>query len=314
MTNVLELPALDGTNPLGFFAALGLLRVLDCHAQRSGQASPMLAFGAADSTARIWTSLNFEQAVEAVLEDARDRQADVALSFSYDDEGNRDAAGAVRDLKASPSATRSLLDDASAGPRITADLAAAFASELVQDNNGRTKPTAFHFVAGQQQFLKMVMELGAGLRPADLEEALVGPWTSKSTLPSMSWDATVARLYALRAANPSTEKRGSVAGANWLGVLGLSFFPVLVHRRRLVTTAVVGGWKDSVFTWPLWSPPSSARTVAALTRVDARGLSANERQAVGIALVMSARILRADQGGYGSFSPPAAVAPAAVRP
>jgi hypothetical protein len=183
----------------------------------------------------------------------------------------------------------------------------------VQDNNGRTKPTAFHFVAGQQQFLKMATELGAGLQEVDLEEALTGPWIARSTLPSMSWDATVARLYALRASNPSTEKRGSVAGANWLGILGLSFFPVLVHRRRLVTTAVVGGWKDSVFTWPLWSPPSSARTVASLMRVDARGLSANERQAVGIALVMSARILRADQGGYGSFSPPAAVAPPAVR-
>jgi hypothetical protein len=124
-----------------------------------------------------------------------------------------------------------------------------------------------------------------------------------SKLPSLSWDSTVARQYALRAGNPSKEKRGSVPAANWLGVVGLSFFPVTVLKHRLVTTRVAGGWKDAVLSWPLWSPPASAPTVAALLRSDILRLSKGNRDAFGVYQVFTARILRSDQGGYGSFAP-----------
>ncbi len=99
------------------------------------------------------------------------------------------------------------------------------------DNNGNTKPTAFHFTAGQQTFLDMVDELRTGITAAHLREALDGPWLNRSQLPSLTWDSSVARLYALRAGNPSKEKRGSVPGANWLAVIGLSYFPVVVLGR-----------------------------------------------------------------------------------
>jgi hypothetical protein len=160
--------------------------------------------------------------------------------------GNRvpaNQAGANRDLKPPPAVAHDVLDEAAVADRSTADLAAACFSELVQDNNGNTRPTALHFTAGQQSFLKMVDELRRGVGPADLHEALLGPWTGRSTLPSLSWDATVARQYALRAGNPSYEKRGSIPAANWLGVIGLSFFPVTVLRRQLVTTRIMGRWK-----------------------------------------------------------------------
>jgi hypothetical protein len=52
------------------------------------------------------------------------------LQLAYDDKGNR-----VPD-------------------RSTSDIAASFFFELVQDNNGKTKPTALHFTAGQQPFLR----------------------------------------------------------------------------------------------------------------------------------------------------------------
>jgi hypothetical protein len=150
----------------------------------------------------------------------------------------------------------------------------------------------------------MVDELRSGIGAADLREALLGPWKGLSTLPSLSWDATAARQYALRAGNPSKEKRGSVPAANWLGDMALSFFPVMGIRRRLVTTRVEGGWKDSTFSWPLWSPPASSRTIASLLRLDILGLPTRDREALGVSEVLKARILRSDQGGYGSFSPP----------
>lgn len=307
------LPGLDAQNPLGFLAALGLLRVLDHARSPDSSERPRLSFvEEGGQVARIDTHLTFEQIVEVVLEDAATQRDNLALQLAYDDDGHLVAptsADATRDLKPAPMAARALLDSAAVSDRRTADLAAAFFSELVQDNNGNTKPTALHFTAGQQSFLQMVEDLRTGIRAEDVLEALRGPWRNESALPSLSWDASVARNYALRASNPSKEKRGSVAGANWLAAAGLSFFPVHVRRGRLETTCVQGGWKDSVLTWPLWAAPATASTVAALLRSNRRW-SSRERAAMGITQLLSSRILRSDQGGYGSFCPSEVVLPA----
>jgi hypothetical protein len=53
----------------------------------------------------------------------------------------------------------------------------------------------------------------------------------------------------------------------------------------------------------VWSPPASSRTIASLLRLDTLRLSTHEREALGVHQVFVARILRASQGGYGSFSP-----------
>jgi len=249
---------------------------------------------------------------KVILEDAAALADDPSLQLAYGASGEAvapDAPGATRDLKPLPALARATLDRAALSPRRTADLVGGFFSELVQDNNGNTKPTALHFTAGQQSFLEMVDVLRKGVTAADTQEALIGPWLNSSTLPSLSWDASVTRLYALRAGNPSKEKRGSIAAANWLGVQALAFFPVSVHRGRLVTARVRGGWKDSVFTWPVWDAGASAPVAAALLRDDPGRWRAAERAAQGVTAVFSSRILRSDQGGYGSFCPAEVVLP-----
>ncbi len=312
----LELLGLDAQNPLGFFASLGLLRVLDA-ATKEGLPKPRLSFAeGALAYALLRTDFTRPELERAVLLDADHQAASLALGLAYGEDGRLCAPSspdATRDLKPSPAAAREFLTKVAEAPRRDADLAAAFFSELVQDNNGNTKPTAFHFTAGQQTFLAMVEALRTGLDLESLREALDGPWRNSSALPSLSWDATVARQYALRASNPSSEKRGSVPAANWLAVQGLAFFPVMPRRGRLWTSCVRGGWKDSVFTWPVWHVPATARTVGALLRSDARDLTARERHAMGIGIVFASNILRTDQGGYGSFSPADAVVPAPSR-
>jgi hypothetical protein len=312
----LVLTGLDAQNPLAFLAALGLLRVLDEHAVRDGLPRPRLGFAEdGRQTPFVDDAHDSDDGIAILLADAVRRGDDPVLQLCYDDTGRAVApnTGGTRDLKPAPASARELLDRVASGPRTTADLAAALFSELVQDNNGNTKPTAFHFTAGQQQFLEMVEALRTGITEADLREALFGPWIGASTLPSLTWDATVARLYALRAGNPSKEKRGSVPAANWLGVLGLAYFPVTVERNRLVTTCVTGGWKDSSFTWPVWTPPSTSPTIAALLRTNVAASTSDARKAIGIAQVLSARILRSDQGGYGSFTPAEVVLPPRAR-
>ena len=304
MTELLT-PGLDGQNPLAFLAALGLLRVLTDDASARGVSPPRLAFSN-EALAVLTTDLDLDAIIAQVLDDAVRQECNAALALAYTKAGARvprDHPEAMCDLKPTKEIARELLDRCACGGAREASLAAAWFSELAQDRGGNTKPTAFHFTAGQQAFLDMVETLRRQVTASDVREALDGPWLNTSQLPSLSWDATVSRNYALRAGDPSKEKRGSIPAANWLGVIALEFFPVVADRGRLVTTAVVGGWKDSSFYWPLWSAATTANAVASLLRVDARSWSAEERAALGISRVHSSKISRSDQGGYGSFAP-----------
>lgn len=315
--NELSLTGLDGANPLAYFAALGLLRVLDDHARRRRAAAPRLSFRDEGRLVPcITTDLSIDDVISVVLEDAASQADNPVLRIAYDSDGQERPPhhpGASHDLKPPPALARAVLERVvTASPRAVR-LAAALFTELVQDNKGNTKPTAFHFTAGQQAFLAMVEDLRSQISTDDVREALVGPWTNSSKLPSLSWDASVTRLYALRAGDPSKERRGSVPAANWLGFVGLEFFPVQAIKGRLVTTCVEGGWKDSCFTWPLWDPALTTGTIASLLRCDVAALDARERRAMGIVAVLRSRILRSDQGGYGTFTPADVVVPASAH-
>lgn len=313
--NVLSLDGLDAQNPLAFFAALGLLRVCDFHAQKQGHERPRLSFvDEGRQTPRLHTPLTLDTLVKLVLDDAALCANDDALRLAYSDDDEEvapETPEATRDLKPPPLVARAYLARLARGQRRAADLGAALFSELVQQgtDGNRAKPTAFHFTSGQQQFLKMAEDLRVGITAAHVVEALIGPWRNESPLPSFAWDASVTRMYALRASNPSGEKRGSIAAANWLGLQALAFFPVVVVRGRLVTTAVVGGWKDSVFTWPTWEPALSVPTTAALLRTNLSRMSAREWAAWGVTNVFASDIQRPDK--YGSFSPASVVVPKA---
>ncbi len=318
------LPGLDGSNPLGFLAALGLLRLLDYQARLETRQRPRL--GWIDDG--YWQPVlhdagDIENVIAAVIDDKSSWADDPAFLLAYDESGEvlvdpRTAGGTItRDLKPKPAAMRAFLDRIAGmgedeclkrGGWITArrsmDTASSYGSEIIQDNNGNTKPLTLHFTAGQQKFLEAVAKLQESTTEEDLREALLGPWKRSSKLPSMSWDATVARIYALRATDPSKEKRGSIPGADWLAFIALGLLLATPRRSSLITTGVRGGWKDSVLTWPLWTSPASTQVVRCLLAIARlHGLSAEGRAARGIAVIFSSRITRSDQGGYGAFTP-----------
>ena len=308
MTSEQLLPALDGKNPLGFFAALGLLRVLDDEAVRSGRSRPTLHYQIhGELVPRLRTSLTFEAIISAVLEDASAQKDNPALGLAYTTDGRRVAttdSAAIRDLKPTSSIARALLQECAHRDARSHRLVASWFSEFVQDGSGvKSKPTALHFTAGQQAFLDMVDTLRTRIVADDVREALIGPWLGQSELPSLSWDSSATRLYALRARSPTKEKRGSIPAANWLAFVAMEFFPVVERAQSLLTTGVVGDWKKSSFYWPLWSVPITASTVSSLLRMNIRSLTSSERIAMGVTHVFRSEITRNDQGGYGSFSP-----------
>lgn len=309
MTGGLELVALEGTNPLGFLAALGVLDVL----HRAGRAPTLHWTDDLVPTAVVRGAADRDDLVELIDADRERWSTSPLLSWPPGEP--------LTDAKLRPAELRSWfehvghqLDD-----RRDADLLIGLVAEGGLDNEGKAKPTHLHFTAGQQQFLSTVRELAAGVDGDRIREALFGPWRYDSTLKSLGWDSRGERLYALRATDPSKETRRGIPGADWLAFLGLGFFPVAVVDGRVVTTACHPEWKRSAFRWPLWGRPADRATTASLVadpelvgdrrRRRLEGWRLHDR---GILRVLESPIRRSDQGGYGSFGAPTVLADALV--
>ena len=252
--NEVALPALAGTNPLGFLAALGVLDALTCE-------NP-------DATLR-WTDELVPHAVVSSIGDLdllldvidRDRErwrVSVLLGFPEN--------SPLPDAKPGVMLLREWFEAvAGHGRDADSDLLCALVAEGALDGNGKAKPTHLHFTAGQQQFLEMVRSLAAKVDRERLREAVCGPWRYDSPLPSLSWDARGERVYAVRAINPSKEKRLGVPGPDWLAFRGLVFYPVTRTIKGSVrTTACDPEWKRSAFRWPVWSVPCTRNVVGSL--------------------------------------------------
>lgn len=309
----LLLPGLDASNPLAYFAALGTLQVLSDSGKATEGSDPWRLSWRDEGRwlAVLHGTVDIEDLIQRLHEDVASWNDELCLQLAYDSTGKRlplSADKATFDLKPIPATFRDFAEEVALtctpGRLRSARMVAAYGSELVTDNNGNLKPTALHFTAGQQSFLGMVRTLQQGLTPDDFREALLGPWRNESKLPSLSWNASAPRIYAYRADNPSGEKRGSVPAADWLAFIGLRFFPVASKRSSLLTTCVQGGWKNSILRWPVWSRPLVVNSIRSLlTWRSLREADSQQRSAAGLTVLYESKILRSDQGGYGSFSP-----------
>jgi hypothetical protein len=301
------LTGLDGSNPLGFLAALGVLNVL---ADRGGE--PRLAWRSGDWRPVVTdaTVVDREDLLARLTDDVATWHGDPCLELKYSKGGKQ--AKQAWDLKPPPGEFRSYLERlvATSEPqrRRAVDFAAAFATETGRDNNGNTKPTALHFTAGQQQFLEMVAQLREAITRDDLEEAVFGPWRYERALPILGWDCSSARLYALRADDPSKAEKRGVPGADWLAFRALSFIRVAPIGTQIATTGCSGGWKTGTFCWPLWEVGLTRNSVHVIVQMaDLPEQPDDHRRARGICAVFACGIRRSDQGGYGSFAPAVAV-------
>ncbi|MGA7121349.1 MAG: hypothetical protein WBY94_14690, partial [Polyangiaceae bacterium] len=211
----------------------------------------------------------------------------------------------ARDLKPPPEEfVKYLKAIVTSGTTASLALAAAFATDVAVDNNGNTKPTALHFTAGQQEFLRMADELRKGVTHDDLAEALFGPWRYARPLPVLQWDNRQSRDYALRAGDPSKEKKLGVPGADWLAFRGLSFVRVAPRGTSIETAGCRGGWKTGFFRWPIWTVPLTRSVVSSLlTSREVFEADPRVMRLRGVQVVFESAIQRTDQGGYGSFSP-----------
>ena len=298
--NGTHLTGLDGTNPLGFLSALGV----------------QVAFAEEDEQPRLWWSN--EVTPRAVVDSAFtvDRIAEQALTVfvqwkdsptmvpRYDD-GSRMQKG--EELKLNLPDLRTYLRQAGRCGAVSA-LITALVAEGSLDNQDVAKPSDLYFTAGNQKFLAMARQILDGVSREDLIAGLEGPWSYRSKLPSLMWDVSDDRVYALRASNPAPEKKLTNPGPEALAILGLSLYPVFAGQSRTLTQGCSGSWKAGRYSWPLWYKPASLNATKSLLAHAYDDPKAGRRHhwfhSWGISKVLRSPIRRSDQGGYGAFGPP----------
>ena len=302
------LKGLDGGNPLGFLAALGVLRTS--------------ALGVGPTTAMHWVHAEGGWRPWVTLPgkiDAETWVADLHATLKTMDEHPALTLGNNLNLPCGEfrDAAVKARQHASMEDRRFADFIAAYVSEAVETElNGKKtgviRDTALRTMsgAGHQHFLGSMRAFVADTTPEHLHKALFESWRYDDSLEghTMRWDPLDDVRYALRWCNPSGDpdrkKGGSMWGANRLAIEALPLFPTAPVGTTLETTGFRLKKREGVFwTWPLWETPLTLdplRSLVALGELQTDEPNRDRLASMGIVEVM--RCQRITQGKFRNFS------------
>lgn len=292
-----ELIGIDAANPLGFLAALGTLRSL--HLGRP-EWQPKLAWIARD----VWRP-RLDIAMDISREDLLS-----GLDDCMQNSPGQDALALGDSIKFTPDefrdACRDALAKASAGHQETLRFFAALGSEAKLTDDGLIADTALRTMsgAGHQHFLQFMRILTAETNHAHLNKALFMPWQWDDPKPSLRWDPSDDRRYALRWRNPSNDNISTVRGANRLAIEALPLFPTTVRSNQLKTTGFTGsGSRNTFWTWPVWRGALDADTVTSVLGLkDLQQSSPNRSRLVAMGIDEIYRSQRLTVGKYRNFT------------
>lgn len=259
------LSGLDGSNLLGFLAALGTLKAvseLSPHADwrmrwtnETGPWRPILACAAASEPADLVAEL------ADYLAGTSNRALEIAENLNIPAATFRDLA-----LEAQAAAT---LDD-----HRYADYIAAFGCENAVARNKKGQPIQDTFLrtmsgTGHQHFLGTMLKTVADASTEQLRRSLFEPWRRSDKKLGLRWDPAEYRPYALRWNNPSKEDATTERGANRLAIEALPLLPTAIGHGGLQTTGFTqrrgyGTW----ISWPIWVCSINIDTVASVIRLN----------------------------------------------
>lgn len=317
-TTTFPLSGIDGTNPLGFLAALGAFRVAAKIAAQNTPAAPVRLAWA--NTNGPWhpvlhtTAFADTAALLDALQEALSHPNPALSIAEHDEHGTAQTANNPKipapDFRIAALEAREKWLDASA-PEF-ADFLAALGNESIIDKNGLNEDTAFRTMsgAGHQHFLKFMRELVSGTTREHIREALFGPWQYRDHQFSMRWDPSDDRRYALRWGNPSGDPATNVRGANRLAIEGLPFLPVMPTASTTLDTTGFSKQKTTerrhglFWTWPLWTPPLTpdvCRSLLAHTELQTARPAIEKLAPLGIATAY--RTQRITTGKFRNFTP-----------
>lgn len=271
------LKGLNGSNPLGFMASVGLLRLLEIQGHYA-----RLGF-TADGGFHAWIECNpaLDDIPGTVAKDAEAAVGPQPWRLAYE---KREKKGikSVSDLKAPPEQFRNFLtvaiDEWLKGRPEQAEYAAAYGTDVAVDGNGNTKPTAFHFTAANQQFLGAVESTRSKITRSWVAGSLEGKGGGTKPGSNLRWDPDAERSRALMGVNPNDDGTTVNAPLEWLALRGLPALPCFPVGSRILTCGVTGRRQDELrFHWPLWSCGASYATVRFLLLLTAGWIEKEER-------------------------------------
>lgn len=293
----IELTGLNGSNLLGYMAALGTLRVLAIadpegrvHMKwtRSGAWLPVLV------SARLKDTEDIVQAVEARV--CGERTINRAWTIG-------------KDLTLSREEFRAQLDRLEDLDLQEADFLAAFGSEAYGSGPKKEQMSDTEFRtmggAGHQHFLGFMRELAERTTGEQVRRALFELWDYEDDRPSMRWDPADYRPHALRAEDPSGDPIRTMRAANRLAVEALPLFPTVACDAKTIRTI---GFCDrdgkTEITWPIWSEPLELDTVKVLlASVEIQEDKPQRRVMTSRRIDQVFRARRFTEGKYRNFSP-----------
>ncbi|WP_250564097.1 type I-G CRISPR-associated protein, Cas3-extension family [Sphaerisporangium fuscum] len=265
--NVVELPALDGRDPLGFLAALGLLRLLGeevrlCFSDVTGCAQIHTTLRDADEIAGALQSI-----VEAIDEDAV--LPVVGPKFPLRPAAPSRTPGAEKSDESDPMRVSRTAYGEQLHDRVEALGSRAvkwlsfLVTDLAVDRAGRAALTPYMAPAGKQTVwtffrkpLEMVRE-----EPSQLVEALTG-WRRVDGFTGEYLDHRALRLAADHPSGKSIP--AGVPGATWLATQALPLLRITGDGRNVSATLWHRHNRRTVMVWPLWKPALDIHAVQAL--------------------------------------------------
>lgn len=269
----LLLPGLDGSNPLGFLAALGTFAVIDQASRMNDQPSWLtsdirLSWGVANSpqtpvlhfTNTPPTPIDFtEQLAKILAKEVKQHPFEMVIRMLEKGTGK----GSFRDFRPIKDWMQTPLQQY----RHQYDWVNALSCESSIDADSQLQTVRCDYLIGNLCTL---------LRRTEAEHlfrTLFMTWDFADALANQSlhWEPSEDRRHAYQwhvpSGDPTRKKQGGMIGANRLALEAWPLFPSFPDSDplRVRTRGFKGTRANNTFwTWPLWNAPFSADTIAAL--------------------------------------------------
>lgn len=244
----LPLPGLDGSNPLGFLAALGLLRIINLP-------------GHANSVRMLWeeSEVTWKPRVFGVGGDVDELLERLFAGFS-----DCDSTPWELDMKLPFEAERlrnELLNASSAASykgRDRIDTLGSFGVECARDDKDIFKDTSLRMVRSGDSAGNGLLAYGKKIQSEttidNLRSALTEPWKYEDEGCALRWDPNEHHGYATQWTDPSKEKTVSVRGANRLALAAMPLLPTIPMKTKVGTVAFgTPASRQECISWPLWT-------------------------------------------------------------
>jgi CRISPR-associated endonuclease/helicase Cas3 len=273
----LELPGLDGSNPLAFLAALGLLNILDQASQKSSAPSWLtgpvaLSFDTPKSTQTACLHFSepppdqepFLEFIHAQLATTLEQHPSWCVVEMLVKGNKKDTVRDFTPIKNWMSAPHP--EDQRRHNWIT-----ALACESVLDADSQLQTVRCDYLIGNLKSLFGVTTV------KHLSRTLFLPWDYADGLANQSlhWEPTEDRRHAYQwympSGDPTRSKRGGMVGANRLAFEAWPLFPSFPDPKqdRVFTRGFLGNRANNTFfRWPLWRSPRTTCSIASLLALE----------------------------------------------